>query len=364
MRADSLTGLLLFTERRVFMLKEKLLKRLFILIVLIGFCTLSGGFASAEQGIQWKAHAMWPPANSLYKAFEKFCNNVGVMTKGGLQIKPYPAGAIVPNTEALDALKYDTIQAMYMFAAIWAGREPAFALLGDLPGAWSEAWEVDSFFYEGGGLDLLNELYSKYGVYCVGVSFYGRNESLISTKPFGKLTDLKGLKLRAPEGMASRLFAKLGASVVVLPASELYTSMDKGLVDGGDLSTLSLNKDFGIYPVAKYTVYPGWHSLPTLDFVVNAKAWEKLPNDIKQIVRTAWREFALDSAEITNLQDVKVLPQIKKMGVTVQQWSEEDLVKVRKLARECWEEEAQKSPMAKKVYEAYMSWLKILGRVE
>lgn len=346
------------------MMKEMILKKIIILMLLGILCTFSGGIASAEQGIQWKAHAMWPPANSLYKAFEKFCNNVGVMTNGRLQIKPYPAGAIVPNTEALDALKYDTIQAMYMFAAIWAGREPAFALLGDLPGAWSEAWQVDSFFYEGGGLELLNELYSKYGVYCVGVSFYGHDESLVSTKPIGKPEDFKGLKLRAPEGMTSRLFAKLGASVVVLPASELYTSMDKGLVDGGDLSTVSLNKDFGIYPVAKYTIYPGWHSLPTLDFVVNAKEWEKLPDDIKQIIRSAWREFALDSVEITNLRDATVLPEIKKMGVTVEQWSEEDLAKVRKIAKECWKEEAQKSPMAQKVYEAYINWLKKLGRID
>jgi TRAP-type mannitol/chloroaromatic compound transport system substrate-binding protein len=332
-----------------------------VLLIVLGFCALNVKTTMAET-IQWKAHAMWPPANSLYKLFEKFCTNVKIATNDRLEIKPYPAGSLVPNTEALDALKNNTIQAMYMFPAIWSGKEPGFAMLGDLPAAWNEGWEPLSFFNEGGGLSILNELYSKFGVYCVGVSFYGRNESLVSTKPFSTAADLKGLKWRAPEGMCTQLFSKLGVSIVVLPAAELYTSMDKGLVDGGDLSTISLNKDFGIYPVAKYTNYPGWHSMPTLDFVVNQKAWDKLPDDIKQIIRLAWDKFTLESMITTNLLDLKVIPEIQKMGVTIVKWNAEDLAKVRAVAKEAWEDGAKKSPLSKKAYDAYMSWFEKLDR--
>ena len=311
--------------------------------------------------IKWKVHAMWPASFDLYKEFAKFCEKVTLMSNGELELKPYAAGAIVPNKEALDALKYNTIQGMYMFPVIWTGRDPAFALLGDLVGAWKDAWEVQSFFEMGGGLDLLNELYKKYGVYCVGVSFAGRNECFVSTKPVSKISDFKGLKWRAPEGMSAKLFAKMGASTVVLPSSELYTSMDKGVVDGGDLGTMALNKDFGIFPTAKYTIYPGFHSLPTFDFVVNLKAWDELSPSLQQIIKSAWREFALVSIEINNVKDSQVLNEIKGMGVTVHTWSDAELDQVRKLAQNIWLEEAKKSPVAQKAYDAYMVWLKKLG---
>jgi TRAP-type mannitol/chloroaromatic compound transport system substrate-binding protein len=349
-------------KKEIKMIRSTLSKKLLVMVVAV-FLTLSFLVpVGSAAPTKWKVHAMWPASFDLYKLFAEFCEKVTVMSNGQLEMKPYAAGAIVPNKEALDALKYNTIQGMYMFPVIWSGHDPAFALLGDLSAAWSDAWEVDAFFYEGGGLELINELYEKYGAYAVGVSFAGKNECFVASKPVGKVDDFKGLKWRAPEGMSAQLFAKLGTSVVVLPSSEVYTSMDKGLIDGGDLGTMALNKDFGIFPLAKYTVYPGWHSLPTFDFVVNLKEWNKLPPYIQQIVRTAWREFALNSVESNNVKDVQVVKEIKQMGVTVHQWSDEELSKVREIARSIWEEEAQKSPMAKKVYDAYMVWLKKLGR--
>jgi len=319
-----------------------------------------GAIASAEP-VKWKVHAMWPASFDLYKEFAKFCEKVTLMSGGEIEMKPYAAGAIVPNKEALDALRYNNIQGMYMFPVIWSGRDPAFALLGDLVGAWNDAWEVDSFFEMGGGLEILNELYKEYGVYAVGVSFAGKNECFVSTKPVAKMSDFKGLKWRAPEGMSAQLFAKMGASTVVLPSSELYTSMDKGVVDGGDLGTMALNKDFGIFPTAKYTIYPGWHSLPTFDFVVNLKAWNKLSPGLQQMIKSAWREFSLNSIEVNNVKDAQVLKEIKGMGVTVHTWDQEELEKVRKVAQSIWQEEAKKSPMAQKAYDAYMAWLQKLG---
>lgn len=344
------------------MIRSTLFKRIFVLLLAACLTVFFLAPAVSAKPAKWKVHAMWPASFDLYKLFAEFCEKVTVMSNGQLEMKPYAAGAIVPNKEALDALKYNTIQGMYMFPVIWAGRDPAFALLGDLSAAWSDAWEVDAFFYEGGGMELLNELYKQYGAYAVGVSFAGKNECFVSNKPVGKASDFQGLKWRAPEGMSARLFSKLGASVVVLPSSEVYTSMDKGLIDGGDLGTMALNKDFGIFPLAKHTVYPGWHSLPTFDFVVNLKEWNKLPPHVQQIVRSAWREFALNSVESNNVKDIQVVKEIKEMGVTVHQWSDAELAKVRKIARQIWEEEAQKSPMAKKVYDAYMVWLKKMGR--
>ncbi len=83
--------------------------------------------------------------------------------------------------------------------------------------------------------------------------------------------------------------------------------------------------------------------------------------DLQQIIRSAWREFSLISIEINNVKNAQVLNEIKKMGVTVHTWDEKELKKVRKVAQSIWKEEAQKSPMAQKAYDAYMDWLEKLG---
>lgn len=342
----------------------RVVKVLFLVMVCLAIATP----VYAQKPIVWKVHSMWSPALPLHKLFEKYCERVKVMTNGRLEMKPYPADAITPNREALDALKINAIQAMYMFPTIWTGKDPAFAIIGDLVnsfvGVWKEAWELQAFFYQGGGLDLINELYQKFGVTCVGVSFYGGMESMPSRKPVTKLADFKGLKWRAPEGLTAELLTKLGASIVVLPAGEVFTAMDKGLIDGGDLSTVSMNKSWGIYKVAKYTGYPGWHSWPTLDFVVNGKEWEKLPDDLKQIVKTAFREFGMESIELTNLEDLKALQELKAQGVTINAMSEEELGKIQVISHQLGETAAQKNAMSKKIFEAQKDFLRKMGRIK
>ncbi len=339
------------------------------MILLLGIvCAAVATPVYAQKPIVWKVHSMWSPALPLHKLFEKYCERVKVLTHGRLEMKPYPADAVVPNKEALDALKINAIQAMYMFPTIWTGKDPAFAIIGDLVnsfvGVWKEAWELDAFFHQGGGLDLINELYQKFGVTCVGVSFYGGMESMPSRKPVARIQDFKGLKWRAPEGLTSELLTKLGASIVVLPAGEVFTAMDKGLIDGADLSTVSMNKSWGIYQVAKYTGYPGWHSWPTLDFVVNGKEWEKLPEDLKQIVKTSFREFNLESNELTNLDDLKAIQELKTQGVTAVTISDEEMGKIKALSQQIGEAAAQKNAMSKKIFEAQKAFLRKLGRIQ
>jgi len=63
--------------------------------------------------------------------------------------------------------------------------------------------------------------------------------------PLDGVDDLKGLKMRAPEGPIANVFAAFGAAPVNLPSSEVYTSIDKGVVDAADYSVFSVNQAQG-----------------------------------------------------------------------------------------------------------------------
>ncbi|MCK4962948.1 MAG: TRAP transporter substrate-binding protein DctP, partial [Anaerolineales bacterium] len=240
---------------------------------------------------------------------------------------------------------------------------PAFAAISDLIAGYSHPWQKDAWMYYKGGWEMLNEMYRPYNAYTVGWMFWGI-ESMVSTKPIRRMEDYKGLKMRVPHGMTAILFQKLGASVVVLPGGEVYSALDKGVINTSDWASASMNQRMGFFQVAKYTNYPGFHSMPLGDFTVNINEWNKLPDDIKQILKSACREWCWDSIERIAIDDIRALKEMKEKGVSVQTWSDEDLKKVRAVAMEVWDEFAKKSPMTKKVIDSQKDWLRELGLIK
>jgi TRAP-type mannitol/chloroaromatic compound transport system substrate-binding protein len=333
------------------------------LVTFILFAFLIGPAMAADKPIKWKAQAMWSAAELSYKTFVDFCARVKVLTNGRLEITPYSAGTLVPTFEALDALQNNVIQAMHMWSGYFSGKEPGFAAISDMVAAYSQPWQKDAWMYYKGGWEMLNEMYKPYNAYAVGWMFWGI-ESMVSTKPIRRMEDYKGLKMRVPQGMTAMLFQKLGASVVVLPGGEVYSALDKGVINTSDWASPSMNQRMGFFQVAKYTNYPGFHSMPMASFTVNMNEWKKLPDDIKQILKTATREWAWDSIERIAIDDIRALKEMKGQGVTVHVWSKEDLARVRAVSMEIWDEFAKKSPMAKKVVDSQKAWLRELKLID
>ncbi len=338
-------------------------KLIVTVIVTLAAIAFAGPQVFAQEPIKWKCQVFWSAAELSYKTFVDFTERVKVLTNGRLEITPYPGGTIVPTFEALDALQNNVIQSMHMWPGYFSGKEPAFAAISDMIAAYSHPWQKEAWMYYKGGLDMLREMYKPYDAYTVGFMFWGI-ESMVSTKPIRNMEDFKGLKMRVPQGMTAMLMQKLGASVVVLPGGEVFSALDKGVINTSDWATISMNNRMGFYQVAKYTNYPGFHSMPLGDFTVNIKEWNKLPDDIKAILHTATREWCWDSIERISIDDSKVLTELKNQGVTVLAWSEEDLRQVRAMSREIWDEFGQKSPMTKKVIDSQKEWLRELGLID
>jgi TRAP-type mannitol/chloroaromatic compound transport system substrate-binding protein len=342
-------------------MKSKKVLTIVIALAIIAVFTANPVFA--QKTIKWKAQSFWSAAELTHKTFVDFCTRVKALTNGRLEITPYSAGTIVPTFEALDALQNNVIQCMHMWPGYFSGKEPALAAISDIVAAYSHPWQKDAWMYYKGGWEMLNEMYRPYNAYTVGWMFWGI-ESMVSTRPIRRMEDFKGLKMRVPQGMTAMLMQKLGASVVVLPGGEVYSALDKGVINTSDWATPSMNQRMGFYQVAKYTNSPGFHSMPLGDFTVNMKEWNKLPDDIKQILKTACREWCWDSIERIAIDDIRALKEMKEKGITALAWSDEDLKKVRAVAMEVWDEFAKKSPMTKKVVDSQKAWLRELGLIK
>jgi TRAP-type mannitol/chloroaromatic compound transport system substrate-binding protein len=334
------------------------------LIVLAIVAVFIAAPAFAQKTIKWKLQTLWSAGELPYKCLQDFCSRVKVATDGRLEITPFPAGAIVPTFETLDAVKNNILQVINVWPGYFMGKEPAFAPLTDFLCAYEQPWEYDAFFNYRGGMELLNELYAPYNCTCIGVVLWGR-ESMFIKYPVLKPEDFKGHKFRSPQGMTADMLKMLGAGVVILPGEEAYTALDKGVVDGADWSTPSVNHRMGFSRVAKYYIWPGFRSMPISDFTINNKEWNKLPEDLKLLLKSMVRELNYDQLARCAMDDYKAIQEMTAIGCKPLVWSVENRQKLREFVRgTVWEEWKKKSPLSKKVIEAQIEWLKEIQRIK
>lgn len=305
----------------------------------------------------FKMQSSDPSGVANFKIQEEWAKKVSKMSDGRLKIKMLPVGSVVKHTETLSAIKMGILDGQVTATEYFSGKDPAFGLIGNMIGAWSDTTQLLQYMNFGGGNELMSELYKPYGVQFVGASTTGV-ESFVSKVPLNGVADLKGLKLRAPEGLAQQVFKAAGASPVNLPGSEVYTSLSKGVIDAADYTVFSTNHAQGLNKIAPHPVQPGFHSLPLIDISVSLKKWNKLPEDLKQIFKTSVVEFSYDITNKLKLADQKALKEAQaNKSITIHNWSDKERKKFRQIAKEQWKEFAKKSKNAQKVYDSVTQFL-------
>lgn len=308
----------------------------------------------------WKMQSLWQAGAINQKIFDAFATRVGAVTGGRIEITPLPVGSIVAYNETLDAVANGIIEGQHGGTTYFAGRDAAFALIGDLNGGFETPWQMQMWYEYGGGLEVTRELYAEFGLYFVGPVWWGV-ESIPSKNPLNGIDDLKGVKIRAPEGIGAQIFQEIGANVVTLAGSEVYTALERGVIDATDWGTVSMNADLGYQKIAKYALYPGVHSMPAADVAVNLDEWNSLPDDLKAAVEMATRDFARDMVERIALLDLQAAKSLREQGITLINWSPEERKKFRQVAQGVWAEWADKSALAKKAYDSEVAFLQKLG---
>ena len=312
--------------------------------------------AAAEY--EWTWQSFWQPGTVNQKAFEQFAADVEEKSDGRIVIDPLPVGAIVPPGEMLDAVAANILQGMNGGTGYFVTKDPAFGLLADLNAGYESPEQMTAWFYEGGGLEIAQEIYGEYGVHFIGPVFWGA-ESIPSKMPLRNISDFEGIKMRSPEGMGAAIWQKLGVGVSTLPGTEVYTALERGKIEATDWGTLGMNDELGYDDIAPYAIYPGIHSMPASDVAINQEVWDGLPDDLKQVLEEAAVAFNENSIAMNREQDEKYAAE--RNPETLIEWGPEERRELREVAKEVWAEQAEKSEMAKKVYDSHMSYLEEQG---
>ena len=217
-----------------------------------------------------------------------------------------------------------------------------------------------SWFYEGGGQELYNELTQD----IMGLDVVGYMGFPMFAQPFGwfkeevnSVEDLQGFKYRTV-GLAADLMAKLGMSVAQLPGGEIVPAMERGVIDAFEFNNPSSDKDFGAQDVAKNYYLSSYHQASeSFEFLFSKMFLEDLDPDLQAILKyaveavsTANTAKAMDrySADLQFLQN--------EAGVTVRRTSNDILDAQLK----AWDElipELESDPFMKKTLDSQREWV-------
>lgn len=330
-------------------------------LLITGLC-----FSVASAGKVLKIQTSFGAGDIALKQLNEWSGKLSTMTDGRLGIDLLPTRAVVPHKETPDAVAMGILDGDFTSISYFAGRDRAFALMGDLIAGYDTPDQFQTFCANGGGKEVLQKIWDKKlpGIHVLGCGPYSR-EAFVSTKPINDLAALKGVKLRAPEGLASEVFRRAGATPVAIPGSEIYTSLEKGVIDAADSSAYINNDARGMHKIAKYPLYPGIHSMPSMQFTITKSTWDKLPKADKAALETWFIAITNDLRRVTDLLDKDLVARDRAKGdLTIIDWAQKDRDAFRKIAVGAWEDFAKSSPLAQDAYDAHMKFMKASGIIK
>ncbi len=306
---------------------------------------------------QWRLVSAWPPNFPVFEtALKQFVDDVAVMSQNRLQIKLYPAGKLVPAFESFDAVSQGVVEMAHGTPYYWAGKVPAVQFISAVPFGMNTR-DMDTWLYQGGGLALWQALYTDHHLVVFPAGNSGVQMGGWFRKKITSIDDFKGLKMRIP-GLGGQVLAKAGATPILIPPGEIYTALERGVIDATEWVGPFHDARQGLYRAAPYYYYPGWHEpSAVLELLINQAHWDKLSPDLQRIIAVAARKLhdeiytQFEYANMTALQELRNNPK-----VDILPFPPEVLTELHRLTKETLTEISAKNPDFAKLYQAYQDF--------
>jgi len=322
--------------------------KLLLKLGLIASLLITSSFA--EKVYKLRMATTWGPTLSpLFDAAENMAKIAEEMSNGQLKIKVHASNRHKAPLGVLDMVKGGQYDLGHSASYYWKGKDIATLPFTSMPFGLT-APEQYAWFYYGDGLDLMQKVYAKHNV----LSFPGGSTGVQMGGWFKKeiktLEDLKGLKMRIP-GFAGEIMAKLGVQVTNIAPGELYTALDRNNIDALEWVGPSMDINMGFHKVAPF-YYTGWHEPASeMHFIVNKRAYKKLPKHLQKILKISMRVAAYDMYVQNYDMNAKAWEKMKKEypNIQVKTFSKEIMAAMKKANSELRAELSAKSPELKEV---------------
>jgi TRAP-type C4-dicarboxylate transport system substrate-binding protein len=201
---------------------------------------------------------------------------------GTLKLKYKGGPEVVPPFEATAALSRGVFDMLNTSGAYYTQQMPESVFLDYFDGPIKPMRDAGVFKL----FDQINQ--ERAGVRLLGVTAGAVGYSIYLKKPIQSLDDFKGKKIRATPTYVP-LVEGLGASPVIMPPAEIYTAMERGVVDGYTWPSIGA-EGMKLYEVTCCMIKPFYWTVRTV-LLMNAKAWDRLSPQHQKVLTEAVAEM-------------------------------------------------------------------------
>jgi TRAP-type C4-dicarboxylate transport system substrate-binding protein len=296
-------------------------------------CGLVPAVAAAQE-VTLRAVNAFQEGTYFARSFEAFVKKVNAEGKGLVRINYVGGPKAIPPFEQANAIRGGVVDMANTAASFTASVVPEGMALNYTNFSMAE-------LRKNGGLDAINKIYAEKNLFYFARTAEGIKYHLYSNKRIEQ-ADLSGLKLRiAP--IYREFFVRLGASVAQIAPGEVYTALERGVVDGYGWPLLGIF-DLGWQDKTRFRLEPGFYAIEQ-GVVFNLNSWKKLSPEQRAFLEKqgAWLE-SLNAEAAVKDAEAEVQRQ-QAAGIQVLKLAPAEAAKLIRIANEAaWDGVEKASP--------------------
>ena len=301
----------------------------------------------------------WPKNFPIFgETTKRFAKLADKMSNGRLKIQIDSSNKHKAPLGIFDLVKSGRYDLGHSASYYWKGKDANTLYFTTMPFGMT-TWEQYAWFEYGGGQELMDRVYQKHGLKSIIGGNTGNQMGGWFQREIKSPADLKGLKMRIP-GFAGEVVAKVGVKPENIPPGELYTALDRGTIDALEWVGPSLDLRMGFHKIAKY-YYTGWHEpAAELQFLINLKKINKLPEDLKAILINAMKVSAYQMYADSTDKSATNWAKIKEdyPNIEIKTFPKSVIEVLKKANKELLDERAKKSQLAHDIINSQHNYLK------
>ena len=277
---------------------------------------------------------------------QRFAKSLSELSDGRLNVTYYASGERVKPFDSFDEVASGNAQMYHAADYYWKGKHPGWAYFTAVPFGFVYS-EINAWINWGGGQELWDELSGEFGLKCLTCGNTGVQMGGWFRKEINSADDLKGLKMRIP-GLGGDVMAKLGASPVSLPGSQIYENLMSGAIDATEWVGPWNDSYMKFYEAAKYYYFPGMHEPASMLAVgMNKSWWDGLSKTDQALIKAAAAQEDSRMMSEYNAKNGAALDKlITEQGVQVREFNDDDYDAFGEAAEEAFEEVRAHSELA------------------
>ena len=273
--------------------------------------------ASPSEAKELKLLASWPQ-NMIFVegCLTPLAANLKAFSKDSLSFKFFGPD-VVPTLEQFQPVQSGVFDILCTIPDYHMGTTAVGAAIG--------AVEADpARRRESGVFDYIDKEYNKLGLKLIAMVPIAKMNVLTRESIAGRQPSFKGLKIRTSHTVIP-LVEQLGGTPVNLPAGEVYTALQKGVIDGTVVITFGII-DLKWHEVNKFIIRPAF-GYANVCFLMNLEKFKGLTAQEREALEKACQKTELDAMKFFQDKTAAEEKKLQELGLKIEQMRPEDAQK-------------------------------------